>query len=334
MQNIYCSHYCWFFYNRPICATAQYLLCSDIWLLLFVFLSQSVCTLPHYAVNRKARPTLTTSAPMTSLFMKSKLSLFVYMFSHVSVQSFTGALVWSWDERSQSWILVLSPFFMHLTVPFVLKHKYSWNQISNFHYFQQPEQNFWCSSVSPVSMQTLVLWTWPCCTDTAANSTRSWRWVSPAASPWAGMSRMQQDTFSLTQLYSRCLVLSSRGACWCATGWTVLILYWSDWSVLVRLHWSNWSSNIIILISAPSTWSILSLHFVLLVASSYKTFGLVCFDVCCHGDNIPPQDCCHLSQWQQCSHPVFTLTHAHQSLSRWTSPRRDAWFMPLTLFIS
>lgn len=38
------------------------------------------------------------------------------------------------------------------------------------------------------STQTSVLWTWPCCTDTAANSTRNSRWVSPRG----GMSRMQQ----------------------------------------------------------------------------------------------------------------------------------------------
>lgn len=57
------------------------------------------------------------------------------------------------------------------------------------------------SFVSAASTQTLGLWTWPCCTDTAASSTRSSRWVSTAASPCAGMpqnakGQMQDDTIS------------------------------------------------------------------------------------------------------------------------------------------
>ncbi len=39
-------------------------------------LQQSVCTSPRYAVNPKAPPTLTTSAPMTSSFTKSKSNAF------------------------------------------------------------------------------------------------------------------------------------------------------------------------------------------------------------------------------------------------------------------
>lgn len=59
------------------------------------------------------------------------------------------------------------------------------------------------SFVSAASTQTLGLWTWPCCTDTAASSTRSSRWVSTAASPCAGMPRMQKDRCRMTQSHSR-----------------------------------------------------------------------------------------------------------------------------------
>lgn len=59
------------------------------------------------------------------------------------------------------------------------------------------------SFVSAASTQTLGLWTWPCCTDTAASSTRSSRWVSTAASPCAGMPRIQKDRCRMTQSHSR-----------------------------------------------------------------------------------------------------------------------------------
>lgn len=59
------------------------------------------------------------------------------------------------------------------------------------------------SFVSAASTQTLGLWTWPCCTDTAASSTRSSRWVSTAAPPCAGMPRMQKDRCRMTQSHSR-----------------------------------------------------------------------------------------------------------------------------------
>ena len=79
-----------------------------------------------------------------------------------------------------------------------LMRKYFWNLGWDFHTLllvsiSACRSTFWSKStyiqsdlssvscLSPVSMQTSVLRTWPCCTDTAANSTRSWRWVSAAA---------------------------------------------------------------------------------------------------------------------------------------------------------
>lgn len=71
--------------------------------------------------------------------------------------------------------------------------------------FSQQESDwlYTLSFVSAASTQTLGLWTWPCCTDTAASSTRSSRWVSTAASPCAGIPRMQKDRCRMTQSHSR-----------------------------------------------------------------------------------------------------------------------------------
>lgn len=127
------------------------------------------------------------------------------------------------------------------------------------------------SFVSAASTQTLGLWTWPCCTDTAASSTRSSRWVSTAASPCAGMPRMQKDRCRMTQSHSRftlwqwvnllwdCVILfplllltsnlffvctlpqwlhSSCHLSWCPADWTIWIHSLCSFSKRPYKHWS------------------------------------------------------------------------------------------------
>lgn len=130
------------------------------------------------------------------------------------------------------------------------------------------------SFVSAASTQTLGLWTWPCCTDTAASSTRSSRWVSTAASPCAGMPRMQKDRCRMTQSHSRFTLWQWVNLLWdCVILFPLLLLTsnlcflfarcHSDYILLVICHddWTIWIHSLCSFSKRPyKHWSVLRVH--------------------------------------------------------------------------